>query len=598
MSGIAQSLFGGVALDSELDALFAAATAPAQPAAKSKKRKNKDAAPEAATKAQPASPAAKKSKKEKKPAIGTADSVEAPVAPVAPKAKKTSKANGVAAASSLPVEPSPSKKEKKKKANGAIVAPAEPAATKAVMAKKEKKSKDPKKAVAPAPSDADSGLDEDDFEATVSQFKQEAGSEDSDGDSDDDDDNDVVYQEAGPENSEGDSADNDVKAGARETKREAGSEDSDSNSENDGIKIDIDGQEVDAGDDSDSDDSDYEDTEDKPAAEGKKTRRQVKKETNEKNRRTVFIGNLSLKVTEKAHIKTLKAMFAPHGAIESIRFRSIARNEKMPRRAAFITKNFHPGRDTLNAYLVYKEKESAVKALAENGKLFLGNHIRVDKAMREKDEKHEYKRSVFVGALPFDVSEEKVWEFFSQCGDVEGVRVVRDKATNVGKGIGYVLFKDKACVALAMRLHGSELAGRKIRVNRCKDTSAEGKAKRLSEIEGTRASRSDPVKGGVSKFRTRNQNKSDTLRSGASASASGRGGRGGARGGMSRGGHSASATRAQGTARNGTATMPKDFATKIKPPQLGKAAYQRTKAAAAGVPYVKKARHVSRTPKQ
>ncbi|KAJ3173779.1 RNA-binding protein 34 [Geranomyces variabilis] len=595
MSGIAQSLFGGVALDSELDALFAAATAPAKPAAKSKKRKSKDTTSEAAVKEESASPAAKKSKKDKKPAKGSSDSVEAPVAQATPKAKKTAKVNGAVVASSPPVEPSPTNKDKKtKKANGAVVPPAEPAVAKAVTVKNEKKSKGSKQVVAPAPSDSDSDLDESDFEATVSQFKQEAGSEDSDIGSDD---NDVVQQEGGSEDSDNDSEDGDVKPEAREIKPEAGSED-DSDSDNDGVKIDIDGQEVDAGDDSDSDDSDYEDTEDKPAVDGKKTRRQVKEETNEKNRRTVFIGNLSLKVTEKAHIKALKAMFAPHGAIESIRFRSIARNEKMPRRAAFITKNFHPGRDTLNAYLVYKEKESAVRALAENGQLFLGNHIRVDKAMREKDEKHEYKRSVFVGALPFDIGEEKVWEFFSQCGDVEGVRVVRDKATNVGKGIGYVLFKDKACVALAMRLHGSELAGRKIRVNRCKDTSAEGKAKRLSEIEGTRASRSDPVKGGVSKFRTRNQNKSDTPRSGASASASGRGGRGGARGGMSRGGHSASATRAQGAVRNGTASTPKDSATKIKPPQLGKAAYQRTKAAAAGVPYVKKARHVARTPKQ
>lgn len=52
----------------------------------------------------------------------------------------------------------------------------------------------------------------------------------------------------------------------------------------------------------------------------------------------------------------------------------------MPRKAAYITKSFHPGRETLNAYVVYKDKESVEKALAEDGSLFMGLHIRVDKA--------------------------------------------------------------------------------------------------------------------------------------------------------------------------------------------------------------------------
>lgn len=49
------------------------------------------------------------------------------------------------------------------------------------------------------------------------------------------------------------------------------------------------------------------------------------------------------------------------------------------------------------------------------------------------------------------------------------------RATNVGKGIGYVQFKDKAAVGLALKLSKSELEGRKIRVERCKDTEAKPK---------------------------------------------------------------------------------------------------------------------------
>ncbi|KND02361.1 uncharacterized protein SPPG_02831 [Spizellomyces punctatus DAOM BR117] len=230
-----------------------------------------------------------------------------------------------------------------------------------------------------------------------------------------------------------------------------------------------------------------------------KTRRQVKAEKLEKEERTIFVGNLPLSVTEKAGVKELKKLFSQYGNLKSIRFRSIARLENMPRKAAFITKNFHPGRDTLNAYIVYGEKESVEKALVENGKLFMGKHIRVDRSV--KDNKHDVKRSVFVGALPFDINEEAVRAHFSQCGDIEYVRLIRDKTTNVGKGIGYVQFADRAAVGLAMKLHQSELEGRKIRVNRCKDVSPEAKKKRLIATEGTRAKKGAAT--GAGKIRSR-----------------------------------------------------------------------------------------------
>ncbi|TPX71798.1 hypothetical protein SpCBS45565_g00935 [Spizellomyces sp. 'palustris'] len=248
---------------------------------------------------------------------------------------------------------------------------------------------------------------------------------------------------------------------------------------------------------SDEDQDDGED--DKGTNPAGKTRRQVRAEKLEKDERTIFVGNLPLSVTEKAGVKELKKVFVHYGNLKSIRFRSIARLENMPRKVAFITKNFHPGRDTLNAYIVYGEKESAEKALVENGKLFMGKHIRVDRSV--KDKKHDVKRSVFVGALPFDINEEVVRAHFSQCGDIEYVRLIRDKTTNVGKGIGYVQFADRAAVGLAMKLHQSELEGRKIRVNRCKDVSPEAKKKRLMATEGTRAKKGATT--GVGKIRSR-----------------------------------------------------------------------------------------------
>lgn len=68
-----------------------------------------------------------------------------------------------------------------------------------------------------------------------------------------------------------------------------------------------------------------------------------------------------------------------------------------------------------------------------------------------------------------DVEEEELWEFFKDCGEIEGVRVVRDKATNLGKGVGYVEFKNRESVALALALDDKTFREKStIRVQKCK----------------------------------------------------------------------------------------------------------------------------------
>lgn len=157
-----------------------------------------------------------------------------------------------------------------------------------------------------------------------------------------------------------------------------------------------------------------------------KTRRDTQNETIARNSRTVFIGNLATSATERANTKELKKIFSQFGTLKSIRyitfksrFRSIAFAEKMPRKVSFITKKFHEGRDSLNAYIVYEESSSADASLTLNGSVFQGKHIRVDKAEKnEMQVKQDAKRSVFVGNIPFDVSEESLWQFFDDVGEI------------------------------------------------------------------------------------------------------------------------------------------------------------------------------------
>eukprot|EP00124_Ichthyophonus_hoferi_P004030 Ihof_evm2s399 gene=Ihof_evmTU2s399 len=178
--------------------------------------------------------------------------------------------------------------------------------------------------------------------------------------------------------------------------------------------------------------------------------------------RTIFVGNLNTAVaTSKTKIAKLQKFFETYGPVESIRFRSVAfAKTKMPRMAAMAKKEFHEGRSSLNAYIVFKETAGAQAALAANGTLWEDKHIRVDMA---DNKAHDTKYTVFVGSLPFNIEDEAVFAKFSECGKVKAVRVVRDKRMNVGKGIAYVTMADKAGMGMAMRLNFTQFEGRSIR---------------------------------------------------------------------------------------------------------------------------------------
>ncbi|KAK2162570.1 hypothetical protein LSH36_96g05026 [Paralvinella palmiformis] len=167
-----------------------------------------------------------------------------------------------------------------------------------------------------------------------------------------------------------------------------------------------------------------------------------KEKIEEKNGRSVFVGCLPVNVKKKA-----------------------PEDPKLPRKAVAATGKFHPKVNTLNAYIVFKNQLAAEKATELNNTYIDGNHIRVD-FLGSKNKQHDHKRSIFVGNLPFDVHEEEVRKHFSECGQIETVRLIRDKLTRFGKGFGYVLFSDKDSVLLSLKLDGLKFKGRYLRVQR------------------------------------------------------------------------------------------------------------------------------------
>lgn len=93
--------------------------------------------------------------------------------------------------------------------------------------------------------------------------------------------------------------------------------------------------------------------------------------------RTIFVGNLPLKVKKK----TLLKKFKNFGEDESVRIRSVPlQDTKKPRRGAILAKKINDSAERINAYVVFKTEESTQASVSHNMTVVEGNHIRVDRA--------------------------------------------------------------------------------------------------------------------------------------------------------------------------------------------------------------------------
>ncbi|XP_044004678.1 cleavage stimulation factor subunit 2 isoform X2 [Aphidius gifuensis] len=82
-------------------------------------------------------------------------------------------------------------------------------------------------------------------------------------------------------------------------------------------------------------------------------------------------------------------------------------------------------------------------------------------------------RSVFVGNIPYEATEENLKDIFSEVGPVLSFKLVYDRETGKPKGYGFCEYKDTQTAHSAMRnLNGYEIGGRTLRVdNACTEKS-------------------------------------------------------------------------------------------------------------------------------
>ncbi|CAH8311839.1 unnamed protein product [Eruca vesicaria subsp. sativa] len=203
--------------------------------------------------------------------------------------------------------------------------------------------------------------------------------------------------------------------------------------------------------------------------------------------RTVFVGNLPLKVKKKVVLKE----FSKFGEVESVRIRSVPIvDSKRTRKGAIMLKQINEKASSVHAYVVFETEQSAEASLALNMSLIDGNHVRVDRACPPRKKLkgqaqdtllYDNKRTVFIGNLPFDVKDEEVYQLFTGKNNLENnleaVRVIRDPHLNIGKGIAYVLFKTKEAANLVIKKGYLKLRERELRISRAKPDVTPSKRK-------------------------------------------------------------------------------------------------------------------------
>ncbi|EMC95702.1 hypothetical protein BAUCODRAFT_34465 [Baudoinia panamericana UAMH 10762] len=97
-------------------------------------------------------------------------------------------------------------------------------------------------------------------------------------------------------------------------------------------------------------------------------------------------------------------------------------------------------------------------------------------------------RVVFIGNIPYGVSEEQICEIFGRVGNVVSFRLVYDKETNKPKGFGFLEYTDVDAAASAVRnLNEFEVMGRTLRVDYSNDNGGGRSKDQTQQQQDTRA---------------------------------------------------------------------------------------------------------------
>ncbi|OII74315.1 uncharacterized protein cubi_01159 [Cryptosporidium ubiquitum] len=223
---------------------------------------------------------------------------------------------------------------------------------------------------------------------------------------------------------------------------------------------------------------------------------------------TLFVGNVTLHVSEKELLRKLEIK---QNEVESMRFRSLPIHPKFAskKKVGAALECFSGNCSTKNAYIVLKEKERMKQIIDKfSGAILAGNILRLTPASKGNQfSTFDRKRTVFIGGLPKFCTEDELRKFVNislneDC--VHSVRIIKSATTGKPKGFGFVLFNDRKFVLSSVKiLNGAQFKDSNISVTRA-----------LSEEEAKSKNNSENSKRRIIKNKAKNkvkQEKDDTV---------------------------------------------------------------------------------------
>ncbi len=83
-------------------------------------------------------------------------------------------------------------------------------------------------------------------------------------------------------------------------------------------------------------------------------------------------------------------------------------------------------------------------------------------------------KKLYVGNLPYSVTEDGIKALFSQYGELESANLIMDRDTGRPKGFGFVEFVNQADAEKALELDGKDFEGRPLKVNMARPKESGG----------------------------------------------------------------------------------------------------------------------------
>jgi len=106
---------------------------------------------------------------------------------------------------------------------------------------------------------------------------------------------------------------------------------------------------------------------------------------------------------------------------------------------------------------------NVVKEISRINELEIRNEINLSGSWHDQYKDSAY---IFIGGIPYDLSEQDVICVFSQYGEVVDFNLVRDKETGKSKGFAFLAYEDQRSTVLAVdNFNGAKLLGRVLRVD-------------------------------------------------------------------------------------------------------------------------------------